>query len=84
MSQRPIQYFSREYLQSCKSMTPMQILEYEENFRTLISLQSRESDLSFLDPALLHVFKAKATSRNIDYHAQIEMLMKEWIEKEEN
>lgn len=41
MKRRPIQYFSKEYLESCKTMTAMQILEFEENFQKLLSLQQQ-------------------------------------------
>ncbi|MDB6081426.1 MAG: hypothetical protein JWO53_698 [Chlamydiia bacterium] len=39
MKEKPVQYFSTEYLESCKKMTPLQILEFEEDFRRLLSLQ---------------------------------------------
>ncbi len=39
MKIRPVQYFSKEYLDRCKTMTPLQILEFEEDFQKLIALQ---------------------------------------------
>lgn len=36
MTERPIQYFSDEYLERCKLMTPMQIIQFEEDFRVLL------------------------------------------------
>ena len=33
---RPVQYFTKEYLERCKGMTPEQIIEFIEDFRTLI------------------------------------------------
>ena len=36
MKRRPVQYFSKEYLKKCQSMTPDQIIEFLENFRTLM------------------------------------------------
>ena len=36
MKTRPVQYFSKEYLERCKEMTPVQILEFEENFQKLL------------------------------------------------
>jgi hypothetical protein len=43
MTERPVQYFSDEYLQRCKLMTPIQILQFEENFRMLLSLQQQNN-----------------------------------------
>lgn len=39
MRKRPVQYFSKEYLEKCKQMTPDQIVEYVENFRELMCFQ---------------------------------------------
>jgi len=33
----PVQYFTDEYLERCKTMTPLQILEFLEDFRTLMT-----------------------------------------------
>jgi hypothetical protein len=41
MSDRPVQYFSKEYLELCKSMTPDQIIEFEENFTKLMAFQKK-------------------------------------------
>jgi hypothetical protein len=35
MSTKPVQYFSDEYLEECKKMTPFQIIEFLENYRKL-------------------------------------------------
>ena len=32
---RPVQYFSDEYLERCKGMTPEQIIRFVEDFRRL-------------------------------------------------
>ena len=34
---RPVQYFTAEYLEMCKSFTPDQILDFLENFCCLIA-----------------------------------------------
>jgi len=34
---RPIQYFSKEYLANCKKMKPEEIIEFLENYRLLVS-----------------------------------------------
>jgi hypothetical protein len=42
---RPVQYFTKEYLELCKSFTPDQILEFLENFRLLMAHQLPEEPL---------------------------------------
>lgn len=39
---RPIQYFSKEYLENCKNIPPEQIIEYLENFRLLIGITQQQ------------------------------------------
>ncbi len=36
---RPIQYFSSEYLEQCKALTPQQIVEFLEDFRLAFATQ---------------------------------------------
>lgn len=36
---RPIQYFSTEYLEQCKALTPLQIIEFLEDFRLMATSQ---------------------------------------------
>ncbi len=36
---RPIQYFSPEYLEQCKALTPQQIVEFLEDFRLAFAAQ---------------------------------------------
>jgi hypothetical protein len=35
-NKRPVQYFTAEYLELCKSMTPDQIIEFLDNYRILM------------------------------------------------
>ena len=37
---RPVQYFTKEYLEWCKTLTPIQILEFEEEFQKLMQFRS--------------------------------------------
>jgi len=46
---RPVQYFTKEYLESCKGATPDQIIEFLENYRMLISDVSEKSQFGSLD-----------------------------------
>jgi hypothetical protein len=36
---RPVQYFSDEYLEQCKALTPQQIVEFLEDFRLAFANQ---------------------------------------------
>ncbi len=85
MSKRPLQYFSDDYLESCKEMSPTQICVFLDNFRVvaaanhvegprkLISLRVREPVLS--------AFKQKAKRHGIPYQRQIQLLMESWLEE---
>jgi len=39
---RPIQYFTPEYLEHCKQLSPQQIIQFLEDFRQLAANQYRE------------------------------------------
>ena len=76
-----LQRFSDEYLESCRDMTPAQILQFLEDFRRLQGSQPAPSKLiSLRVPVdLLNVFKAKAALTRTPYQTQIKALMKAWL-----
>jgi predicted DNA binding CopG/RHH family protein len=81
-----IQYFSEEYLKSCRGMTPGQIIEFLENYRMLLAHSrlgaSHEKSLLIslkIKPSLLQAFKAKAASKGTPYQTQIKKLMMKWL-----
>ncbi len=78
---KPIQYFTKEYLERCKGMTPEQIIEFLENYRMLVSHVPEKSQLISLkiEPSLLKAFKRKAELEGTPYQTQIKKLMKEWL-----
>lgn len=78
---KTIQFFTKEYLESCKGMTPDQIIEFLENYRMLFSKTREKSQLISLkiEPALLKAFKQRAQLAGIPYQTQIKKLMKEWL-----
>lgn len=78
---KPIQYFTKEYLQRCIGRTPDQIIEFLENYRLLFSTMPEKSQLISLkiEPSLLQAFKDKAELEGIPYQTQIKKLMKEWL-----
>ena len=59
---KTIQYFTKEYLERCKGMTPDQIIEFLENYRTLISHIPEKSQLTSLkvEPPPLDAFEHRA------------------------
>jgi predicted DNA binding CopG/RHH family protein len=79
---RPIQYFSKEYLEQCRKMTSGQILSFLEDFRTLhaaVAAPSKSRLISLKVPEpLLASFKVKAQLSGVPYQTQIKLLMKDW------
>jgi predicted DNA binding CopG/RHH family protein len=81
---KPVQYFSNEYLEQCKQMTPDQIVQFLDDFRQLhgqANMQpSRSKLISIKIPEnLLNVFKKQAALAGTPYQTQIKVLMKEWV-----
>lgn len=78
---KAVQYFSKEYLDRCKGMTPEQILEYLENFRKLVRMQPEKCQLISLkiEPSLLNTFKQRAALENIPYQTLIKQLMRAYL-----
>jgi predicted DNA binding CopG/RHH family protein len=78
---KTLQTFTDEYLESCRAMTPDQIIQFLDDFRRLHGTRPAPSKLiSIKVPAdLLNVFKAKATIANTPYQTQIKTLMKAWV-----
>jgi predicted DNA binding CopG/RHH family protein len=81
---KPVQYFSEEYLEQCKEMTPDQIIRFLDDFRQLHGhrkeSRSRSKLISLKVPEnLLNVFKKQAALAGTPYQTQIKVLMKEWV-----
>lgn len=78
---KPIQYFSKEYLEKCKDFTPEQIIEFLENYRELVgNVPEKCQPISIkIEPSLLRAFKQKAAFEGVPYQTKIKQLMKEWI-----
>lgn len=81
MKERPIQYFSDEYLKRAKELTPDQILQFLEDFRLLHSHQQEKCQLISMkvEPSLLQAFKTKCQLLGVPYQKQIKELMKDWL-----
>lgn len=81
MKQKPVQYFTKEYLEQCKKMTPDQIIEFLENYRQLVADTPQKCQLISLkiEPSLLNTFKTKAALERTPYQTKIKQLMKNWM-----
>lgn len=81
MKERPVQYFSDEYLERAKELTPDQILQFLEDWRMLHSAQIEKCQLISMkvEPSLLRAFKTKCELKGIPYQKQIKKLMKDWM-----
>ena len=80
---RPVQYFSKEYLEQCRSMTPGQIVRFLDDFRVLHGSRKERSksrliSLKVPEP-LLEAFKTKAQLSDVPYQTQIKRLMADWL-----
>ena len=76
-----LQYFSKEYLERCKEMSPDQIVEFLENYRELMSERPEKCQLISMkiEPALLKAFQYKAKLENIPYQTLIKKLMRDYL-----
>ncbi|MEO7386985.1 MAG: hypothetical protein ABIX37_08630 [Gammaproteobacteria bacterium] len=83
---RPVQYFTPDYLEQCRQMTPDQIIRFVEDFRRLHgaalqgAVRSKSRLISLKVPEdLLEAFKTKARLSGRPYQAQIKDLMTAWL-----
>lgn len=79
-----VQYFTDDYLESCKAMKPEQIVQFLDDFRKLhahVNVKPEKSKLiSIKVPEdLLRHFKAKANLNGVAYQTQIKKLMMDWL-----
>jgi len=78
---KTIQFFSAEYLEHCRNMTPDQVVQFLDDFRQLHGTKPAPSKLiSMKVPEdLLNAFRTKARMTHTPYQAQIKALMKAWV-----
>ena len=78
---RPVQYFSREYLERCKKMSPEEIGEFLEGFRLLQESRKGSRLISLKVPEdLLGAFRRKCNLTGVRYQTQIKLLMARWLD----
>ena len=78
---RPVQFFSDEYLERCRAMKPVEVLEFLESFRLLHARASSRSRLISLKvpESLLDAFRARCRLEGMRYQTQIKQLMRDWL-----
>ena len=80
---KAVQYFSKEYLGHCETLSTGEILEFLENFRLLNMGGSKSKLISIkIQESLLEAFKTKARLQGIPYQTQMKVLMEEWLKEE--
>ncbi len=79
---RPVQYFSDEYLERCRALKPIEILEFLESFRLLHGHRASRSRLISLKVPedLLDLFRRRCALEGVAYQARIKQLMREWLQ----
>ena len=79
---RPVQFFSEQYLEQCRSMSPEQIVRFIEDFR-MLHAQAKPAKsrlISMKVPEnLLAAFKTKARLSGSPYQTLIKRLMQDWL-----
>ena len=76
-----LQYFSDEYLEHCRSLTPQQICEFLESFRRLHEPQQKTKLISMkVEERLLLAFRRRCELEGLRYQTQIKALMTAWLE----
>ncbi|MEI8366655.1 MAG: hypothetical protein WCF65_09600 [Parachlamydiaceae bacterium] len=78
---KTIQYFTKEYLAKCSTLTPEQIIMYLENYRDLMANKPEKCQLISMkiEPSLLNAFKLKARLEGGHYQTKIKQLMRDWV-----
>jgi len=77
-----VQYFSDEYLESCKKMTPTQICRFLEDYQKMMAQQSGDKTvlISLRVPSrVLAAFKAKAQASGKKYQTQLVQLISDCV-----
>lgn len=81
---RPVQKFSKEYLEQTRKMSPEAILRFLEDFQILHGTPSKSKTtlISLKVPEdLLRAFRNKAEIHQVKYQTQIKNLMEKWAKE---
>jgi len=78
---KPVQRFSREYLESIRDVSPDEVLRFLEDFRQLHAPNPPSRLISMRVPEpLLATFKTRCRMEGKPYQARIKELMARWLE----
>jgi predicted DNA binding CopG/RHH family protein len=79
---RPVQFFSKEYLDQCRKLSPTDIVRFLDDFRRLHSQEKSKSRLISMKvpERLLRAFRLKAKAKGQKYQTQIKVLMQDWVD----
>ena len=83
---KTVQFFTDEYLEECKKLTPDQIIKYLEDYRNLhYSIKKDKSKLISMKvpESMLRSFKTKAQLKGQPYQSIIKELMIKWLSGDE-
>ncbi|NUM89617.1 MAG: hypothetical protein HUU37_10465 [Bdellovibrionales bacterium] len=74
---RPVQFFTDEYLEQCRKMSPLEIVRFLEGFRQLQGATAGKSKLISMKvpDALLATFKQHCELNGVRYQTKIKELM---------
>ena len=81
---KPVQYFSKDYLERCREMSPEEVVEFLEGFRLLTEGERSHSRLISLKvpETLLEAFRLRCKIEGVKYQTQIKRLMADWLQVE--
>ncbi len=78
---RPVQYFSDDYLENTRRMTPEEILRFLDDFRLMHEKPAVSKLISMKVPEpLLAAFRFKCRERGVKYQTRVKELMADWVE----
>jgi hypothetical protein len=78
---RPVQFFSDDYLERCRRMSPEEVLAFLDGFRLLhdrTPSRSRLISIKIMEN-LLDAFRVKCRLEGVRYQTQIKRLMSDWL-----
>ncbi|VAX31133.1 hypothetical protein MNBD_NITROSPIRAE01-1054 [hydrothermal vent metagenome] len=77
---KAVQFFTDEYLEQCKKLSPDHIATFLESFRLMHAPKDKTKLISLKIPeSLLTAFRRKCEASNVKYQTQIKILMKAWV-----
>ena len=80
---KALQFFDKQYLEHCRTMSGDEIAEYLDQFRRLQAIgpvKKRLISLRISEP-VLESMKLKARAHGIAYQTQIQQLIEDWVKK---